>query len=313
MTTPLRVHQNVPRRTWLWALVLLVAALAIGALFLRRARESATRPNESARHASARPPAPTVDATAVRRPSGTTSPKTPPSTAAPARQLVQRRSHPWPLPGKRLQLYAQVTRSGMERYDPNAARDIPVVMDVIYGNVAALQRALSAGISPNLQVRTNRFRSETFSLLTFAIASGQINSVKELVNDGASVVSGDLAAADAAASGLNGLLPNAPLPDAAARGETTVVRFLLDHGANTDQVDAMGNTALENAVEGGYYSTAKLLLARGANLNDVLRPGGEVPAYLATATGAQYAAIRKLLISYGAIPWNDAPHAPQNR
>ena len=192
----------------------------------------------------------------------------------------------------------------MQRYDRHAARDIPIVMDVIYGNVAALQRALSAGISPNLQVRTNRVRFETFSLLTFAIGAGQLGSVKELVNDGASVVSSS-SAADASSM-------NAPLSGAAGNGETTVVRFLLDHGANTDQVDVIGNTALENAVEGGYYATAKLLLARGANVNDVLVQGA-VPFNVATATGAQYAAIRKLLISYGALPWKDVPHPPQER
>lgn len=246
-----------------------------------------------------------MNAIALRRHTGTTPPKTPPSTLVPAGHLAQPTSHRWPLTGKSLQRYAQVTRAGMQRYDRNAARDTPIVMDVIYGNVAALQRALSAGISPNLQVRTNHVRFESFSLLTFAIGAGQLSSVTELVNDGASVVSSN-SAADASSM-------NAPLPDAAAGGETAVVRFLLDHGANTDQVDPMGNTALQNAVEGGYYATAKLLLARGANVNDVLQPGGTVPAYLATATGAQYVAIRKLLISYGALPWNDVGHPPQER
>ena len=258
--------------------------------------------------ASAARPAPAMDAIALRRHTGTTPPKTPPSTLVPAGHLAQRTSPRWPLTGKSLQRYAHVTRVGMQRYDRNAARDIPIVMDVIYGNVAAHQSALSAGISPNLQVRTNHVRLETFSLLTFAIGAGQLGSVKELVNDGATVVSGDLAAADAAAS-----MPNAPLSEAAAGGETTVVRCLLDRGANTDQVDPMGNTALQSAVEGGYYATAKLLLARGANVNDVLVQGGAVPFNVATATGLQYAAIRKLLISYGAIPWKDVPHPPQER
>ena len=304
MTTPIPAQQTRPRRTRSWTLVLLALALATGALFLRHAPELATRSSGSTLAAPAAPPAPAIDAIALRRHTGTTPPKTAPSSSAPAGHLARRTSPRWPLTGKSLQRYAQFTRAGMQRYDRHAARDIPIVMDVIYGNVAALQRALSAGISPNLQVRTNRVRFETFSLLTFAIGAGQLGSVKELVNDGASVVSSS-SAADASSM-------NAPLSGAAGNGETTVVRFLLDHGANTDQVDPMGNTALENAVEGGYYATAKLLLARGANVNDVLVQGA-VPFNVATATGAQYAAIRKLLISYGALPWKDVPHPPQER
>lgn len=286
MTALLAVVRTRSRRSWRWVMVILIFAVAIGGLFERPARQPARKSNGFALRAAAALATHTLDATAVRRHPGTTLPKISLSTLVRAGRLVRRSSLRCPLTGKSLQRYAQFTRAGMQRFDRNAARDIPIVMDVIYGNVAALQRALSAGINPNLQVRTNGVRFETFSLLTFAIAIGQLSSVTELVNDDTSLLSSN-SAADASSM-------NAPLPDAAAGGETTVVRFLLDHGANTGQVGPMGNTALENVVEGGYYATAKLLLAHGPNLNDVLQPGGKRPTYLATAKGCSTRPISSL-------------------
>ena len=51
---------------------------------------------------------------------------------------------------------------------------------------------------------------------------------------------------------------------AAAHGHTEVCRVLLDHGAEVDEADESGHTALHLAAKHGHQFTCSLLVSRGA-------------------------------------------------
>lgn len=59
----------------------------------------------------------------------------------------------------------------------------------------------------------------------------------------------------------------AALVEAAARGDTSQVRKLLDAGVSIEQRDAQGRTPVLAATRGNHLETARALIARGANVN----------------------------------------------
>ena len=97
-----------------------------------------------------------------------------------------------------------------------------------------------------------------------------------------------------------------PLQMAALRGDTNVVRLLLDTGAHVDGRSLLGEnknwTAINYAVLNGHYRTAKLLLDRGAHVEggallDEVQPT-ETPLQLAAASGS--VRMVELLLASGA-------------
>ncbi|KAI4235049.1 MAG: hypothetical protein LQ352_008133 [Teloschistes flavicans] len=81
---------------------------------------------------------------------------------------------------------------------------------------------------------------------------------------------------------------------AAAEGKMAMVKFLLDHGADVDEVgiehpmderykEDMG-TALHKAAEGGHEAVARFLIDNGATI-DIRDPLGRTPMALAQAKG----------------------------
>lgn len=72
---------------------------------------------------------------------------------------------------------------------------------------------------------------------------------------------------------LIGTSPTTPLMGAARFGNPAVVSALLDLGANVDQTDGSGITALGRAVLGNQADLAELLIARGADVNHVDKLG----------------------------------------
>ena len=66
---------------------------------------------------------------------------------------------------------------------------------------------------------------------------------------------------------------NTALHYAAERGKIEVVKLLLDNRADPNPVDTRGNTPLHYAANNGYPETCKLLLENGANVNQANRYG----------------------------------------
>ena len=97
-----------------------------------------------------------------------------------------------------------------------------------------------------------------------------------------------------------GMSPNAssnqwqcPLQAASFYGCETIVRLLLDHGANINNFGFLFHTALIAAVRGGHGSIAQLLVERGIDVNEA-EPGNGSALALAARSG-QYSIIDLLL------------------
>ena len=94
--------------------------------------------------------------------------------------------------------------------------------------------------------------------------------------------------------------PDAPVADAAMRGDVDAVRALIDQGADVNGAQGDGMTALHWAAENGSAATAELLLNAGANLSAVTRLGGYTPLHLAAKAGS--AEVVRALLAAGANP-----------
>ncbi len=70
-----------------------------------------------------------------------------------------------------------------------------------------------------------------------------------------------------ASTSINAKPSGADLRAAAARGDATEVKQLLDAGVTIDEVDGNGRSALLEAVEGDHLEVATLLMDRGASVN----------------------------------------------
>lgn len=88
-----------------------------------------------------------------------------------------------------------------------------------------------------------------------------------------------------------------PLHRAAERGQVTVVKYLLDHGASIDQLSPRKETALHLAAHVGQNAVVKLLLERKANV-EARDNAGWTPLYYASSQG--YRAVGETLLEQGA-------------
>jgi ankyrin repeat protein len=113
------------------------------------------------------------------------------------------------------------------------------------GSTKAVDALLAAGAKPDLR---NAFGD---SPLLMAALHGRLEIARKLIAKGAPLD----------APGWT------PLIYAATGGHDEMVRFLLDQGARIDATSPNGTSALMMAVREDKFSTAALLIARGADVN----------------------------------------------
>ncbi len=92
--------------------------------------------------------------------------------------------------------------------------------------------------------------------------------------------------------------PDAPVADAAMRGDVPTVRSLLEGGADVNAAQGDGMTALHWAADNGNASLASLLIYAGANLEAATRIGHYTPLHVASRAG--HADVVKALLAAGA-------------
>ena len=188
---------------------------------------------------------------------------------------------------ERIRLLKGILIKKIMKYDPKPKRAAEILSDIASGNVNAIRQKLSAGLSPNSKLVFGAQTHEWETLLEAAITFHQTEIAKLLLDSGAGVGGGGWR--------------NAPLVSASGEGEEKVVAALLEHGANPNQVNGMGHSALDQAVRGGHYSVVKMLVAQGADIHDALAGNGTIPWYVSQNKSPNYVAIKQFLIAHGAI------------
>lgn len=91
--------------------------------------------------------------------------------------------------------------------------------------------------------------------LWYAVAQGQVDEVKRLLDQGAN------------ANITDPFRTNSALGIAAMNGHTEIAKLLIDKGADVNFQANNGNTALMLAAQAGHADIAKLLIEKGANVN----------------------------------------------
>ena len=94
--------------------------------------------------------------------------------------------------------------------------------------------------------------------------------------------------------GLLRATANAPVADAAMRGDTAAVRTLVGQGADVNAAQGDGMTALHWTALNGDLKTMNVLLSASARTDVTTRLGGYTPLHLASA-GGHAAEVRRLL------------------
>lgn len=94
--------------------------------------------------------------------------------------------------------------------------------------------------------------------------------------------------------------PEAPVADAAQRGDTEAVQALLESGADVNAAQGDGMTALHWAADRGDRNLAEVLLAAGANAAAMTRIGSYTPLHLAAKN--RHGQVVATLLSHGADP-----------
>ncbi|KAK2753904.1 hypothetical protein FQN54_007263 [Arachnomyces sp. PD_36] len=88
-----------------------------------------------------------------------------------------------------------------------------------------------------------------------------------------------------------------PLHTAASRGYSSVVQLLLDHGADLEAKDGHDQTALHKAVSGNHVEVARVLLNYGALMGRPDRWNKPTPLQIADRRG--YKSVHRLLLEHG--------------
>ncbi len=91
---------------------------------------------------------------------------------------------------------------------------------------------------------------------------------------------------------------NGPVADAAMRGDLEGVRSLLEQGADANEAQGDGMTALHWAARHGHAEMAQLLITAGANVSAATRIGRYTPLHLASRAGS--APVVEALLAAGA-------------
>ncbi len=117
------------------------------------------------------------------------------------------------------------------------------------------------------------------------VRKGNLRAVEQLVNNDRSLVH------------IRDQRGATPFILASYYGHAEMAAFLLDNGADINETDGSGNTALMGICFKGHTDIAKLLLEKGAEVNHINAMGATGLIYAATFKQLE---IARLLLRYGA-------------
>lgn len=182
-------------------------------------------------------------------------------------------------------LINQLLQAGVDVNEPDARGRTPLMWAASGGHLAALRRLLAAG--GRIDVSDSRGNTPLHSLAAVVQAeqSGHRADMAQL-----------LIGRGLAVDGRN-THSETPLHLAVIGEDATLVKALLDAGANLSALDNVGRSALHRAAWWGHVPNLKLLIAAGAKL-DAQDAAGNTPLHLAWRADKEEAA--HLLERFGA-------------
>ncbi len=134
--------------------------------------------------------------------------------------------------------------------------------------------------------------------LLIAARTGDIEEVKRLLERNLLLINLKVNSQEYRANVFPGVVPgNTALHEAAANGDMSLVRLLLDYGANPNARSSSGITPLHLAVQFRRHGVIAYLLAHGANVNAALS-NGQTPLHWAALRDDSESAV--ILLASGA-------------
>jgi ankyrin repeat protein len=150
------------------------------------------------------------------------------------------------------------------------------------GNAEVVRLLLAKGAKPNADAEVRNDASALF----FAAMAGDVQTAKALVEAGARPDQ---------KMKLLGQFVSTPLLIASSNDDVAMVEFLLGKGANPNDVDADGLTALDWATLTNHAGPVQSLLARGAKVNHVDNFGMTPLLYAASVDFGDTVVLEKLI------------------
>jgi hypothetical protein len=160
------------------------------------------------------------------------------------------------------------------RSDPRMLANA-LVLSAKRGNVECVRRLLRTGAPPNGPGEASGGRVRGPTPLVEAIRASSVPAVKELLDYGADP---NLRAEELVHDAVPPLV-------VAAWNSTEAAKLLLQYGAAVDAADGDGDTALHMAAARGDLSLVRILVERGARLDVRNRHSHDTPAERAAAMG----------------------------
>ena len=174
-------------------------------------------------------------------------------------------------------MYKLLIEKGADIHQPTTNKSTPLGTAVAAGNLDACKLLLSLGAD------INHIDDFDFSILDLAVASGNPEIVEYLLNAGLTLSNFDK--------------KKPPLVVATTKKYIDTVKILLAHGAEINQADEFGRTALSLSCANKSLELARLLIYAGANPNEADLHEKTPLVYAASCGSIE---LVKLLISHGA-------------
>jgi ankyrin repeat protein len=154
------------------------------------------------------------------------------------------------------------------------------------GNAEVVRVMLRRGATPNARAATGVEVRNDASALFYAVMARDVQTAAALVDAGARLAS---------PMKLLGRIPASPLFFATVGGDADMVEFLISKGADPNEVDGDGISALGWAAINNHGGVARALLARGAKVNHRDKHGMTPLLYAASIDYGDTAVIETLI------------------